>query len=256
MPFCVWPEFGAGPKWLVTKTYISHIDYINLANGSGIPYPSVNVSNECGIGSYDGVPTAAKEWLKEKGYDVVMDNIFSLNGIVFGIEICLDHSCGALKNNLKKRGMEGVAQQIVTSAGMTIQTQNAAVVSGGTIVLQDGLGGSRSQAYYVNATERSSGYRFPYNCKSSNGADWVENLSGLYAFNAPMGCTNVDLNTVAIPYGLNNGNYVTGSMTVDGTQPFLTGPGIRAYYPMRLPKMSQKTYEQAKQLQLESRARL
>merc|ERR1719443_1199103 len=217
------PVYKGGPqgkKWLVTKSYISSIDYIHVKNFSGIPYPPENSSAACGP-DYSGVPKEAQEWLAGHGYTVIMDNILVVDEAIFGIEICLDHLCGALKANLAKHNMTGVAVQIVTSAGMEIEQSSIAIAMDGAVYLQDGLNSANSEMIATNVATQYRGYMFPFNCESSNGPDWIEDLNGYYAFNAGMGCANPGVNTLlaqgAYPAMLtsqmeNKANYIAGKI--------------------------------------------
>merc|ERR1719401_2362644 len=87
-----------------------------------------------------------------RGYTLVDDNIIKIDGILFGIEICLDHARKTLAENLMKfhdyRSMISssvVQEQIITSAGL--QIMYSAVASGGAVFLQDGGYNAETQVF-------------------------------------------------------------------------------------------------------------
>ena len=176
----------AGTKFIVPKYYISGIDF--LTNDRPDPADDQRF--------YDNkVFRDIQSWLEdERGYQMVFDSWFfgefaiisffsllhfeftypvlKVDNIAFSLEICLDHSQGVAKfflnSNLKyvPSGGDGAVPKppgaqisLVSSAGMSIVGKSLALLSGGTIFLQDGL--------YTKSQQRT--------CKKGRG------ISGKYA---------------------------------------------------------------------------
>lgn len=155
---------GAGTKFIVPKYYISGIDF--LTNDRPDPADDQRF--------YDNkVFRDIQSWLEaERGYQIVFDSWFFVDDIAFSLEVCLDHSQGVAKffldSNLKNMPSggggavskpPGAQISLVSSAGMSIVAKSLALLSGGTIFLQDGL--------YTKSQQRT--------CKKGRG------ISGKYA---------------------------------------------------------------------------
>jgi hypothetical protein len=131
------PVWTGGPnhihRFLVTKKYISAVDFLNRAK---LPNPRpYNVS----FYKHDDFSGAFQTLLKEREVQLVTDNVLDLDGLKIGIEICLDHRMGALWENLQKSHKSRLVDlQIVVSAGMAIERGPNPVVPGGVVYLSDG----------------------------------------------------------------------------------------------------------------------
>lgn len=64
-------------------------------------------------------------------------SVFTLDGLTFGLEICLDHLVGRLRNS---RNLPGIDVQLVPSCGAEIDPRRIAVKPGGLVLHCDGLG--------------------------------------------------------------------------------------------------------------------
>ncbi len=74
---------------------------------------------------------------KYEGHDSGL-GIFELDGITFGLEICLDHLSGRLKASPPDAGQKWVQVQLVPSAGAWIVDANAIATQGGVVFNCDG----------------------------------------------------------------------------------------------------------------------
>jgi hypothetical protein len=74
---------------------------------------------------------------KYEGHDSGL-GIFELDGITFGLEICLDHLSGRLKASPPDTGQKWVQVQLVPSAGAWIVDANAIATQGGVVFNCDG----------------------------------------------------------------------------------------------------------------------
>jgi len=72
------------------------------------------------------------------------DGVFEIDGVTFGIDICLDHAMKRLKLTSPKIGNCLMQVQLVPSCGMSIQYDSVAVQKGGVIFSCDGLNGFRN----------------------------------------------------------------------------------------------------------------
>lgn len=75
---------------------------------------------------------------EQKGEDNDSYSIFEYCGIRFGIEICLDHSRGRLREHLKRNPGDYVDVQLVISCGMDIRNPSVIARSGGVVFNCDG----------------------------------------------------------------------------------------------------------------------
>ena len=113
----------------VEKEFLSCEDFVLNLYGRAfgeedVKYPCVN--NENGEN-------------KESAWDDL--SIFTIHGIRFGIEICLDHACHRLRSN-KVTGTEHVQIQIVPSCGMQIVQSSVVAAAGGLVFNCDGQYGA------------------------------------------------------------------------------------------------------------------
>jgi len=97
---------------MVQKRYISGADFLSRTK---LPNPS------------------------DEDLQIVPHNVLEIDGIRFGVEICLDHRMGQLYNNIQlyEQG-QLVDVQLITSAGMAIERGPNPVVPGGVVYLSDG----------------------------------------------------------------------------------------------------------------------
>jgi hypothetical protein len=132
--FC--PVFKGGPqyrRYIVPKKYISLVDFLNR---EVLPNPrTLNVSEY----KHNDFSDRFHDLLKERGTDVVSDNVLYVDGVKIGIEICLDHRMGVLWEKLQQHhDSELVDVQVITSAGMAIERGPNPIVPGGVVYLSDG----------------------------------------------------------------------------------------------------------------------
>ena len=125
--------------FFVEKEYISHIDYKRpTGGGPGTNWQSsdrkvfVNSQQQTALppeGSKDIGATKAAENVRERRDGCV----FTMDGITFGLEVCLDHLKGRLAAAPDRAGVQ---IQLIPSAGASIK--NPACVNGGIIFNVDG----------------------------------------------------------------------------------------------------------------------
>jgi len=121
-------------KLLAFKSYVSGIDFLKVrADPNYVPDP-----RSLGQDRYSELPDAAEEALELDGFSYVKDNVFEVDGLRIGIEICLDHAENSLYNNL--RGASFVDLHLITSAGMSIAGGQVGTAQGGPVFLVDGAG--------------------------------------------------------------------------------------------------------------------
>lgn len=147
---------SVGMQFIVPKTSVSSIDFLTSDRRPDPNSPQL-YDNPKLISILDALE-------EEYGYTPVKNNMLSMNGILMGIEICLDHAENALRRSfgnwtkdpasvsipgggvpgsitypydqLEPPGLPQV--QIITSAGMSITESSAFVGDAGIVVLQDG----------------------------------------------------------------------------------------------------------------------
>lgn len=156
--------YRKGNYKLATKVAISDIDFLkDPKNASEVPYVT-------GKNYDDGAWNSVRTWLKKvKGYDLVQNNWFTMDGLSFSLEVCLDHfNRQALKSALTGYSKYPAQISLVTSAGMA-PTENAYVLADkGYLFLQDGLG--KANSYAVVRSERFLPVNFNYGTFSSEGS--------------------------------------------------------------------------------------
>jgi hypothetical protein len=102
-----------------------------------------------------------KKTLANEGFTIDdADDVFMMDGIRFGVEVCVDHKMGVLKEQSKSTGP--VQVHLVSSAGMDIHINNGIVYDKksnsfcGPMLLQD-AGGVGGTSYYCPGCSSSSG---------------------------------------------------------------------------------------------------
>jgi len=163
---------GVGAKFIAPKYYISGIDF--LSNGRLSPESMTPDPAESQVFYDNSLFRQIQSWLEdEEGYQMIFNSWFFVDDIAFSLEICLDHSQGVAKFfldskvNVVPSGGDGTAPKprgaqisLVSSAGMSITDTSLALLSGGTIFLQDGMY-TRSQE---RTCARKTGFRGGYFC--------------------------------------------------------------------------------------------
>jgi hypothetical protein len=111
--------------YYVEKEYVSHIDYDRPLTGKGSDYSSEK--RVAMVGGSDRKAMAPPGSRDVGGKTKTLDEggrggcIFKMDGITFGLEVCLDH----LKGRLKKATDNGdVKIQLIPSAGASIKPEN------------------------------------------------------------------------------------------------------------------------------------
>ncbi|EOD27698.1 hypothetical protein EMIHUDRAFT_100094 [Emiliania huxleyi CCMP1516] len=147
----VMPIMKGGPEgktWLVEKHTISSIDFIKVD-------PAFGVRKPCGVGRCSVESQEFNEQfdlettkvLATAGIRVVKDNVFEVDGLLVGVEICLDHNRGtevfgsrtALEQKIDELKTT-VDVQVIASAGMSIEWGPVAVTRDGPVFMADGFG--------------------------------------------------------------------------------------------------------------------
>lgn len=176
------PIYKGGPhgkKFIVAKEYISDIDFLDkcLRPGGNKEECVPNPSDPLYTRLYSDVPPVAKWRLYFSGYKLVQDNAFEVDGIRFGLEICLDHAI-----NAKGKGIPGGVQvHLITSAGMTI-TYSAAIQTV-PVFLQDG----RPHAQALMFCDPSRGPCTWYKMKADPlGPEWETMIEDYYVAEKPI----------------------------------------------------------------------
>lgn len=116
-------DAGPNAARIVLKEYKSTIDFIN--SGSGFVSNNVKYLERLEKGSED------KVW----NYDG--NSVFDIDGIQFGLEICLDHKKQRLE---KSTDLPKIDIQLIPSGGMTIQRNAIVSKEGGYVFHCDGNG--------------------------------------------------------------------------------------------------------------------
>lgn len=96
------------------------------------------------------------------------DGVFELGGVLFGLEICLDHLCKRIRDSPPDGDLAGWQPQIhlVPSGGMTVQVTSLCTQRDGLVFHCDGLT-NRSRRYGAH----SSAYRVPFACPQPRRGD-------------------------------------------------------------------------------------
>jgi hypothetical protein len=109
---------GTTKHHIIAKTYISGIDFVKRSDllfrtGGQVALPPDRF--------YDVFSELEKQTLANEGFTLDdVDDVFVMDGIRFGVEVCLDHFQGVLKDQTSRP----VQVHLVTSAGMKIYTDN------------------------------------------------------------------------------------------------------------------------------------
>jgi len=122
---------------VVTKELKSNVDFIaTTANPGGLLWAQVQALAP----STTGGPGREQQQVNYDGA-----GIFSLAGITWGLEVCLDHrdSVHRLQNSPQLPGENLVQLQLVPSCGMGIQAPSVIVETGGYVFNCDGSGAAR-----------------------------------------------------------------------------------------------------------------
>lgn len=202
---------------LVTKQYISGADFLDRVS---LPDPVVlNDASSSSHLEYDPLPSAFLQLLRERNVQVETDNLFELDGVRIGLEICLDHRKGALwetlQDNKRKYADDEeedsgdlVDVQLITSAGMAIERGPNPVVPGGVVYLTDGEEGAsaacrrtfESSAFDPDQVCRetikgvkhmpSGGAGYSHFVPLSACVDVMADYEGYYSLYQPQGCAN------------------------------------------------------------------
>lgn len=122
---------GHSHYYFVQKRYISGADFLSRAQ---LPNPS-----DEDMHLYGDATLPLQETLRKRGDTIVSHNVVEIDGIRFGIEICLDHRMGQLYNNIQLyENGQLVDVHLITSAGMAIERGPNPIVPGGVVYLSDG----------------------------------------------------------------------------------------------------------------------
>jgi hypothetical protein len=149
------------------KRFISGIDFLSVAmNEPGaVVYPVMNLNSPDFNATlhpkgvvpktvrqvemlYPEMPEQALEGF-ERNLGTTVSGGFTMAGVRFCLDICLDHARGVCAAALDKEKVAGgighVQVQLIVSAGMSIEPKNTRVSPGGSVLLCDGLGSGAKQ---------------------------------------------------------------------------------------------------------------
>jgi hypothetical protein len=135
------PVLRGGPgdpiHHIVSKTFVSEIDFLDCPTGIGshggfcVPKPQ-----DLSAGKYDVFSREQVQALARSGYHIHARNKFTMAGITFGLEVCVDHAQKELADH-----SHGVQVHLIVSAGMSIQwtvPKLPGASHGAPVFLQDG----------------------------------------------------------------------------------------------------------------------
>jgi hypothetical protein len=154
---------GTKKHHIIAKTYMSTIDFLQSSKlddvtGSQVAMPQVKPGK---MFKYDLFSELEKKTLANEGFTIDdVDDVFMMDGIRFGVEVCLDHKNGVLKKQSQSTGP--VQVHLVTSAGMKIEIDKNAVYDEksnsfcGPVLLQD-AGSNKGTSYYCPGCSFYSG---------------------------------------------------------------------------------------------------
>jgi len=160
-----------GPEsdsFIVYKEYISHIDFLRDAKkkwsdsldrdvrvGGTIDLVAPTMGSR-DISVFGSSPSGVT--YNEFGHESLQEinktglgggSIFTIDGITFGLEVCLDHFKRRLRAADRSKGKPRVQVQLIPSAGMSIEEDAIAVCDDGLIFNVDGGGTSAHSALQV-----------------------------------------------------------------------------------------------------------
>ena len=146
-----------GMRFVAPKTYVSKIDFLSPQRDSGSTIATD--PDDIGHEVFDSkkLLDEAHDLLEAADYDVIPHNWFRLDGILFSIEICLDHRLGLAVRSFLNYGLQRLqipqggdaglsygtmtklAQvSLIISAGMVINEHNLVLRKGGAVFISDG----------------------------------------------------------------------------------------------------------------------
>jgi len=190
--------------YMFLKKYISGADFLSRTT---LPNP-IDFDVHA-YAKYDNSKILA-ETLAKRNVTVITDNYLEIDGIKFGIEICLDHRMGALWNNLRTRhGSSLVDVQLITSAGMSIERGPNPLKPQGVVYLSDGEASSaacirtdKGDIFDPNHVCRiepggmqhrpqgGAGYSSFVGLSGCIDLEKIHLLQGYYSMHQPQGCAN------------------------------------------------------------------
>ncbi len=157
---------------LVYKEAISHVDFLRTEHDKGtwqnklydrkaaINGEEARVYATEGSRDLGGKFNYATDKINEEKQNLGGGTIFTLDGIRFGLEVCLDHLRQRLRQvvapdvpNLNVKTSKPVQVQLIPSAGMRINNRSIATVKNGIIFNVDG-----TQRHHANPTNNIDGY--------------------------------------------------------------------------------------------------
>lgn len=133
---------GAGRHHVVTKTFVSDLDFLDKSNSCVGPDCVFFPPGQDKM--YTPFSDSQKKKLKEMGFIMAGYNDFMMDGIHFGVEICLDHAKAVLPKKMRAAKSD-IDVQVITSAGMFILA--AYTRKHGPVYMQDG--GTSARTSYL-----------------------------------------------------------------------------------------------------------
>jgi len=143
---------------VIMKEFMSDIDFLDIAPG-GLTLEQVSHLPAMGPGTYALEQNNPGQG-GTGGYNG--GSIFMLNGITFGLEVCLDHLARRLLRAWPLAGDLFVQVQLIPSGGMSIETGAVATQTGGLVFNVDGLTSDRpDEGYGYHAALKHVRQRLP-----------------------------------------------------------------------------------------------
>ena len=168
----------------VIKSSRSGIDFLNSAQFGGLANGDVTTM----LNPVDDESRTLAVAGDADTLEIDDDGLFTMNGVSFGLEICLDHAKHRLVRACARSGAK-VQVQLVPSGGMEIHADSICVEPGGLVFHCDGLKkgpkgtvrgfGAFSTAIQVSGDAKTSNALKPL-AKYDPHADWKKALDGLF----------------------------------------------------------------------------
>ena len=132
------PELWSN-RYEIYKNYISTADFLDRAKGLPDPRKSLAVGDKKYNNLFQDEFQEMRKFMSEdSGIQIDEDGIIEIDGIRFGLEICLDHAKGVLWDKMQEGNEDLVDVHLIVSAGMSIERGPVPIVSGGVAYLTDG----------------------------------------------------------------------------------------------------------------------
>ncbi|KAG7367351.1 hypothetical protein IV203_030022 [Nitzschia inconspicua] len=162
-------------KFQLYKNYISTVDFLDRENG--LPNPRKSNIAKYGDLFDTGDEDMKDSILNQRGVRIIEGNVFEIDGIRFGMEICLDHRMGVLWENLQQDNSSLVDVHLITSHYDEVYDPKS--------VCREGPVGLKHVPNFHSKSYNS--YISPENCFVPRIA-WKELVTGYYSNYREQGC--------------------------------------------------------------------